>query len=103
MTEPSPPRLAAHADGALDDRCKRDARYLHLLNSDLFGVGIGDFSGNIHDANQSFLDTFGCTRDELERGLLRWTDMTAAEYQSLDEMVLRKARARAPAGRTKRK
>ncbi len=97
MADSSPPTPAAQADRRLDDRRKHEARYLHLLNCDLFGVGIGDFSGNIHDANQSFLNTFGYTRDDLERGL-RWTDMTHSDYRSLDEIVLREARAKGVSG-----
>ena len=93
MSAGSPESLPAHAAHATDDRVKRNARYLHFLNCNLFGVGLGDFSGRILESNAAFLDMLGYTRAELETGSLSWTDMTPPEYGLLDERMLRETRA----------
>ena len=82
-----PPRPAAsEAHG------KRDARYLHLLNCNLFGIGVGDFEGNVLDANDALLRMFGSTREDLEAGKVCWKELTAPEYCELDERMLKQLR-----------
>jgi hypothetical protein len=94
MSEWTNPALAAAPSRPLGAaRGQSDARYLHLLNSNLFGVGVGDFAGNCTDANGALLDMLGYTRAELEAGKMRWIDLTPEEYRQRDAQALAEARA----------
>jgi len=58
-------------------------RFRKLIESNIIGVVVAD-TGRITEANDVFLRMIGHTREELARKLLRWQDMTAAEYRQLD-------------------
>jgi len=50
-----------------------EALFRRLLDSNIFGVAIGDFTGRIAYANQSLLNMVGYTRSDLLSGHIRWT------------------------------
>jgi PAS domain S-box-containing protein len=62
----------------------RDARYRRFATANMMGVIFWDLSGNITDANDTFLEMTGYTRSELEKGVISWQDMTPTEYCHLD-------------------
>jgi PAS domain S-box-containing protein len=66
-----------------------EARFARLSESGIIGIAFADVHGNVHDANDAYLDMFGRTREDLARGHLRWTAMTPPEWHDVD------ARARA--------
>ncbi len=61
-----------------------EARFRRLVESNIIGVVIGSFSGDIIEANDAFLDLIGYTREEMQAGKLRWLDITPPEYVPLD-------------------
>lgn len=69
-----------------------EKRFRRLVESNVFGVAIGDFSGGISYANDYFLNMVGYTDEELAKGEIRWDEMTPPEYRDLDAQVLEEAR-----------
>ncbi|MBD0264603.1 MAG: PAS domain S-box protein [Tolypothrix sp. Co-bin9] len=69
-----------------------EKRFRLLVESNIFGVAIGDFSGGISYANDYFLNMVGYTREELHSGEIRWDEMTPAEYLHLEVQALEQAR-----------
>ena len=59
-------------------------RLQRLVEANLIGVIFADFSGNITEANDTFLEMVGYTREELRLGKVRWLDMTPPEYAEDD-------------------
>jgi PAS domain S-box-containing protein len=55
-----------------------------LIDSNLIGVIFADFSGNITEANNTFLEMVGYTREDLRSGQVRWLDMTPPQYADDD-------------------
>ena len=72
---------------------KSEAKYKRIIESNIVGIYFGDFTGKIHEANDSFLQTFGYSREELENGCLYWNRMTPAEYSQLDKQKMRELQA----------
>lgn len=62
-----------------------EAKFASLWESGLLGVLVCDFHGNIRQANDGFLRTFGFTAEELAAGQIRWAEMTPPEWRHLDE------------------
>ncbi len=68
-------------------------RFARLSESGVLGVLVCDFFGNIVEANDGFLQTFGYTREELVSGQVRWAGMTPPEWQHLDDVAIEQLRA----------
>jgi PAS domain S-box-containing protein len=77
------------AEAALRDS---EQRFRRLVESNMFGVAFGDFSGGIHYANDYFLNMIGYTREEIEAGQVRWTDLTPDEFLPLDAQAMAELR-----------
>jgi PAS domain S-box-containing protein len=67
------------------------ARLERVLDSSLVGIVVGE-DDHVTDANDAFLRMVGYTREELQRGSLRWADMTPGEHRAADEAALAVAR-----------
>ena len=86
--------LASQAATALEnarlyrDLAEREARIRRLVDADIIGIIFWDLDGQIIDANDAFLRMIGYDRHDISRGLLRWTDLTPAEWRSADEQRL---------------
>jgi PAS domain S-box-containing protein len=65
-----------------------EAKFASLWESGLLGVLVCDFHGNIREANDGFLQTFGFTREALVAGQVRWNEMTPPEWRHLDEHAI---------------
>jgi len=61
-----------------------EAKFRRIFESNIVGIYFGNFSGEISEANDAFLEMFGYTRNDLQAGILRWDSMTPPEYQALD-------------------
>ncbi|MBD0339651.1 MAG: PAS domain S-box protein, partial [Microcoleus sp. Co-bin12] len=61
-----------------------EAIFRRLIESNIFGVAIGDFSGRITYANESLLNMVGYTRSDLLSGKIPWDRMTPPEYLYLE-------------------
>lgn len=70
-----------------------EARFKHLSDSGIIGIVISDIFGNIHEANDAFLQLLGFSRQELSSGALRWTDLTAPEWRAADAAAVEQLRA----------
>lgn len=66
-----------------------EARFRRLVESNIIGVNVVDYSGRIIEANDAYLTMVGYTREELIRGQLRWDRMTPPEYRDRDEHAIR--------------
>ena len=71
-----------------------EAAVARLFESGIMGILICDLVGNIKEANDSFLQTFGYTRADLSSGQVRWGEMTPAEFRHLDEDAIAQLRQR---------
>jgi len=71
-----------------------EARLQGFVDANVVGILQGDIHGNIFRANDELLRIIGYSREALERGELRWTDMTPAEYLPIDERAIAEARDR---------
>ncbi len=65
-----------------------EAKFRRLVDSNIVGVIISDFSGNIKEANNAFLQMVGYTREELVSGKIRWREITPDEYLPKDERAI---------------
>jgi PAS domain S-box-containing protein len=60
------------------------SRIRRLVESNIIGVFFWHMDGRIDDANDSFLDMLGYTRDDLLAGRLQWTDLTPEGHEAAD-------------------
>ncbi|MCB9881433.1 MAG: PAS domain S-box protein [Planctomycetes bacterium] len=63
-----------------------------FFRSSVLGMIFGDVHGRILDANDEYLRIIGRTREQLEAGLVRWDDITPAEFLPLDAERIAEAR-----------
>lgn len=61
-----------------------EKRFRRLVESNIFGVAFGDFSGGITYSNDYFLKMVGYEREDLLTGKMRWEQMTPSEFLHLD-------------------
>jgi len=71
-----------------DERLRRDRGHLQSLpkESTISGIVSGEFD-QIPEANDAFLELVGYSREDLQRGRLRWPDLTPPEYAAMDELA----------------
>ena len=64
---------------------KREAKIRRLVDANIFGVFIWDFTGRIIEANEAFLRILNCSREDLVSGRLNWRELTPPEWRDLTE------------------
>ncbi|WP_146201247.1 PAS domain S-box protein [Methanospirillum lacunae] len=64
---------------------KQEEKLSAFFHSPILGTLMGDIYGNIFQANDEFLRIIGYSRYELEKGLIRWDDITPPEFLQLDQ------------------
>jgi PAS domain S-box-containing protein len=69
-----------------------EARFSRLAESGIIGIAFADVNGNLHDANDTYIEMFGYTREDLAAGRMRWDDMTPPEYAAIDAEAVRQLR-----------
>jgi PAS domain S-box-containing protein len=67
-------------------------RFKSLAESGMLGVLICDYAGNIVEANDGFLETFGYSRGDLLSGRVQWLAMTPPEWRHLDDSAIEQLR-----------
>lgn len=63
---------------------KSEARFRSLVEQANVGFVIGDLVGNLTYLNPTMLRMLGYTMEEVQAGLVRWTDLTPPEYAEMD-------------------
>ena len=69
------------------DLQEREAKVRRLVDSNIIGIHIWDFEGNVIEANDAFLRIVDYSREDLLSGHIRWPDLTPPEWRNLDELV----------------
>jgi PAS domain S-box-containing protein len=72
---------------------KTRERARRLTESGVVGILYWDLDGSILEANNTFLDMVGYTREELVRGRIDWRKMTPPEWEAVDAQVAEQLRA----------
>lgn len=67
-------------------------RLTKLADADLIGIIFATTDGAIQYANNEFLRIVGYTREECERGEVRWDSITPVEWQNVDRQHIEEAR-----------
>lgn len=67
-------------------------RLTSFFEGNIIGIVFGDLSGMIDQANDAFLQLIGYSREEMENGELRWTEITPPEYADRDQSGIAEAR-----------
>lgn len=80
-----------HTERALQES---ERRFRRLVESNMFGVAFGDFSGGVHYANDYFLNMVGYTSEEMLAGHIQWVKMTPPEFLPLDEEAIAELRTK---------
>ena len=70
------------------ERAEGEARLRRIVESNMVGLLVADFTDRILDANDEFLRLAGYTRDDLRAGRLSFLDLTPPEYRHLDERAM---------------
>lgn len=72
-----------------DEKLRESERRLRrLVESNMFGVLLGDSFGGIHYANEYSLNLTGYTSAEIDNGEVRWDELTPPEFAALDAKAI---------------
>ena len=71
-----------------------EERLKSFVEANVVGILFGDVYGGIHEANNELLRIVGYTREDLQTGRLRWTEITPPEYLPMEEQYIAEAQAR---------
>jgi len=75
-----------------------EERLRRVVESSQIGIGFGDSTGRIFEANQSFFRITGYSRKEILDGGIGWERLTAPEYADIDRLVMEQVSATGVAG-----
>jgi PAS domain S-box-containing protein len=65
-----------------------EMRFRRLADANVIGVLLAGYNGRILEANDSFLNMLGFTRDDLASGELNWMQLTPTEFGPLDRQAI---------------
>jgi PAS domain S-box-containing protein len=72
----------------ITERKRSESRFRRLVDSNAQSVFFYHRNGGIKDANDSFLNLVGYTREDLEAGRINWMAMTPPEYADREVVIL---------------
>jgi PAS domain S-box-containing protein len=72
---------------------EREARIRRLVDSNIVGIFIWEFEGQILEGNDAFLRIVGYNREDLASGSMHWTTLTPREWHNRDDHALADLRA----------
>ena len=75
------------------DLQEREARIRRLVDSNIIGIVIWNFEGDIIDANEAFLQMLGYDREDLLSRRISWVEITPAELRHLDQQAIEQLKA----------
>jgi PAS domain S-box-containing protein len=67
---------------------QREAKIRRLVDANIMGIFIWNLDGKIVEANEAFLHMVAYDREDLVSGVMRWTDLTPAEWRDRDARAL---------------
>jgi PAS domain S-box-containing protein len=74
---------------AEDEFRKAEARFRRLSESGILSILVADIEEyRVFDANDTFLELIGATRDDLASGRLNWAAITPPEYREVDARAI---------------
>ncbi|GAP94821.1 PAS domain-containing hybrid sensor histidine kinase/response regulator [Leptolyngbya sp. NIES-2104] len=68
------------------------ALFRRVIDSSIIGIKFWDVSGQIYEANETYLRMIGYSREELQAGVVRWDDLTPPEQLHLNDRALAEMR-----------
>jgi PAS domain S-box-containing protein len=71
-----------------------EERFRRFTESGVIGIVINDIYGAIKFANDEYLRIIGRSRDEVDSGLVRWTEITPPEWLPADESAIAEAKVK---------
>ncbi|MDP8240723.1 MAG: PAS domain S-box protein [Candidatus Hatepunaea meridiana] len=72
----------------INELVSSESRFRSVFESRVTGILFWDKNGNISDANDTFLEMVGYSRDDLNAGRLLWNEMTPPEYRERDAIAI---------------
>jgi PAS domain S-box-containing protein len=75
------------------DLQEREARIRRLVDSNIIGIVIWNFEGDIIDANEAFLQMLGYDREDLLSRRISWLGITPAELRYRDQQAIEQLKA----------
>lgn len=72
---------------------KSERELRSFFEADLLGVIYWNMDLKIVNANNKFLDMMGFTREELENGIMDWSEMMPPEYKDIDNKAIAELKA----------
>jgi len=76
------------------ERLRVEEKLRAFFDSGMAGAIFGDVHGNVLAANDEYLRIVGYTREDLESGRLRWTDITPPQWLPVDAERIAEAKER---------
>jgi PAS domain S-box-containing protein len=77
---------------------RSEERLRRMVEASQIGIGFGDSTGRIFEANESFFRITGYSRKEILDGGIGWERLTAPEYADIDRLVMEQLSATGVAG-----
>ncbi|MBD1997855.1 response regulator [Leptolyngbya sp. FACHB-541] len=81
-------QLEAEREQAFKALQRSEARFRHLIESNVIGVIFSMADGRITDANDAFLQIIGYSRADLQAGKINWQTLTPPEYDYLNQAAI---------------
>jgi PAS domain S-box-containing protein len=75
------------------DLQEREARIRRLVDSNIIGIVIWNFQGDIIDANEAFLQMLGYDREDLLCRRISWLEITPEELRHWDQQAIEQLKA----------
>lgn len=84
--------MDVHEQKTADEKVRQsEERFRFLFDSNVLPVAFWHISGEIYDANDSFLNLMAYTREEMQQGELNWRKFTLPEDAPMHEEKVRQA------------
>jgi PAS domain S-box-containing protein len=64
---------------------EREAKIRRLVDANIIGIVVWNADGDILETNDAFLSMLGYAREDLDKGLLSWRDLTVPEFRDNSE------------------
>jgi PAS domain S-box-containing protein len=75
------------------DLQQREARIRRLVDSNVIGIVIWNYQGDLIDANEAFLQMLGYDREDLLSRRISWVDITPLELRERDRQAIEELKA----------